>query len=75
MLVLFVSSSGIKSFSEKVAKYSRCRCLTDFPGGVIHPPFRPFAPLRPDPLRSFIPDSNAIGIMIGARDGNLINER
>ena len=35
MLVLLVLLERNKKFSEKVAKYSRC--LTDFPGGVIHP--------------------------------------
>lgn len=51
-----------KKFSEKVPpKYSRC--LTDFPGGVIHPSFS----ARPSSIR--IMDS---GIMI---DGNVINGR
>lgn len=59
--------SGIKSFLEKVLpKYSRSRCLTDFPGGVCDTPFL-------SPRGSPALDSNTIRIMIDARYGNVIN--
>lgn len=67
-----------KKFSEKVAKYS-WRCLTDFPGAVIHPLSSLYPPL-------FLYSSQCLFVQVvqrfkykrnydRTRDGNVINER
>lgn len=61
-----------KKFSEKVLpKYPRSRCLTDFPGGVIHP--SPFFQRVVPAIPRFL-DSNS-NYDRNARDGNVINGR